>query len=99
MRALAFLATAFLVGSALADEAASVKQLERLGGTATKDTKEPGEPVVEVYAANLKKPLPAMKEIKSFEKLRRLQLMNAQVTDQGLAGISRLKFLTVLGAH
>jgi internalin A len=99
MRNAAWMAMALLAGAAMADEAEAVKRLERLGGKATKDAKVPGEPVVEVYAANLKKPLPAMKEIKSFEKLRRLQLMNAQVTDKGLAGISGLKLLTVLGAH
>jgi internalin A len=99
MRNAAWVAVALLAGAAMADEGEAVKRLARLGGKATRDAKLPGMPVVEVYAANLKKPLPAMKEIKSFGKLRRLQLMNAQVTDQGLAGISGLKLLTVLGAH
>jgi hypothetical protein len=40
-----------------------------------------------------------MKEIKSFEQLRRPRRMHARVTDTGLAGLSGLKPLTVLGAH
>src|SRR5262245_64351171 len=99
MRNLAWLAVAALAGTAMADEAAAVKALEKVGGRATRDTKLPGKPVVEVFAANMKKPAAGMKAIKSFAKLRRLNLINAQVTDEGLKGISALKELTVLQAY
>src|SRR5688572_21554424 len=99
MRTLAWLALALAAGAALAVEAEAIKGLEAAGGRATKDKKLPGEPVVEVFAANIKTADGGMKEIKSFAKLRRVTFMNSRVTDAGLKGISALKELKVLGLY
>ena len=45
------LALAVLVGAARADEAEAAKRVEQLGGTVTRDDKQPGSPVTEVALA------------------------------------------------
>src|SRR5262245_11980637 len=97
--ALAVVAALALAGTLTADEAEAVKKLRKLGVSVKTDKKLPGEPVVEVFAPNLKTPDAGMTEIKSFAKLRRLTLTNSQVTDDGLRGISALKELVILRAY
>jgi hypothetical protein len=78
-----------------AGDTQAVETLKGLGAMIKRDGKLPGKPVTEVYAANLKKPdvNKAMDAIRSLKGLRRLDLMNSDVGNDGAKGLSALKEL------
>jgi internalin A len=80
----AMLAVLTVSGAARADEAAAVKLIEKLGGTITRDDKQPGKPVIEVDLAFTPATDANMKELKDLKQLKTLYLSDTQVTDLGL---------------
>src|SRR5262249_47582380 len=76
-----------------ADEAATVKAIEKLGGTVTVDEKRFDKPVVRV---NLGVTLAAdadLKELKRLKSLQSLNLYHTKVTDAGLKELKELESL------
>ena len=92
------LALAALVGAARADEAEAVKGIEKLGGTVTRDDKQPGGPAVKVTLNGPKVKDEDLKLLKEFPQLAELELSGGGLTDAGLRhlkGLKQLKRLSI----
>jgi hypothetical protein len=94
---------AILVGGlARADDAdeKAAKWVEGVGGKVIRDTKQPGNPIVEVnLAANKKVTNDGLKELAGLKGVKRLSLFfNEKITDDGVAhlkGLTTLEELTL----
>ena len=86
-----------LSGAARADEAAAIKLVEKLGGTVTRDDKQPGKPVIEVEIFNAKVTDADLKELKELKQLTTLGLVKCKgMTSDGFKELKELKQLTWL---
>src|SRR5262245_44671608 len=79
-----------------ADEAASVKMIEKLGGRVTRDDKQPGKLVVEVDLHDTKVTDRDLKVLQGFKNLQSLNLSRTKITDAGLKELKGLKSLQSL---
>jgi internalin A len=77
----------------LAEEAAAVRAVDKLGGRVSVDPKQPGKPVVGVDFGQTQVTDAALKELKAFKSLHTLRLYVARVTDAGLKELKELRSL------
>ena len=89
-------ALAALGGAARAGEAEAAKRVEQLGGTVTRDGKQPGSPAVKVTLTGPKVKDEKLKLLKGFPQLAALGLSGAGVTDAGLRQLRDRKQLKSL---
>ena len=90
-------AVLLLSGAARADEADTVKLIEKLGGKITRDEKLKGLPVITVSLTSTKVTDADLKELKELKQLTSLNLSNCQgVTDAAMTELKELKPLTEL---
>src|SRR5262245_49304970 len=78
------LATGVLSASALADETLAVKLVEKLGGSVTRDDKQPGKPVIGVTVSSPKLTDAELRILTDLKQLTSLSLGQTKVTDAGL---------------
>jgi len=90
------LVLAALGGVARTDEAEAAKRIENLGGTVTRDDKQPGSPVVKVTLTGPKVTDDDLKLLTQFPQLAALELSGAGVTDAGLRQLRDRKQLKSL---
>jgi hypothetical protein len=83
-------------GAARADEAEAAKRVEQLGGTVTRDGKQPGSPAVKVTLTGPKVTDDDLKPLKELPQLAALELSGAGVTDAGLRQLRDCKQLKSL---
>jgi hypothetical protein len=82
--------------TAMADEAAALLAVEKLGGKVTRDVELPGMPVVAVNLFGADVTNAALKEFKDLTCLRTLNLDDTRVTDEGLQYLKDLPCLRTL---
>src|SRR3954452_6604591 len=80
-------------GGEAADKAVAL--VEKLGGSAKRDAKKAGRPVISVELRNTKATDADLKELAVFKQLVSLCLDNTQVTDTGLKELAAFKQLVV----
>src|SRR5262249_42074159 len=76
-----------------ADEAATLKMIEKLGGSVMRDDKLPGKPVVWVDLRGTKITDAGLKELKELKNLQKVVLFRTAITDTGLKELKELKNL------
>src|SRR5688572_13762631 len=74
----------------------AVAFVEKLGGTVTRDEKQPGKPVVSVNLRYRKVTDAGVKELAVFKNLTTLHLNRTGVTDAGVKELAPLTNLTTL---
>src|SRR5262249_54117711 len=79
-----------------ADEPATVKAIEKLGGTVTRDDEIAGKPVVGVDLGGTKITDADLKGLKELKALQTLVLRRTEVTDTGMKELKELKSLQTL---
>ena len=78
-----------------ADEAAAIQAVQKNLGTVTMDESLPGKPVVVVDMHGSKVFDSALKDLKAFKSLQKLNLDLARVTDAGMKDLKELKSMQV----
>ncbi|HTU18872.1 MAG TPA: hypothetical protein VMG10_12505 [Gemmataceae bacterium] len=84
------------VAAGRADEASAVKTIKELGGSFTRDAKQPGKPIVSVLLRGPQVTDTALRDLKQLKRLRSLNLGAAKVTDTGLKDLKHLTSLQTL---
>lgn len=79
-----------------ADEAESVKVIEKAGGQITFDDKNPDKPVVKVVMWGPRFHVDLLKELKAFKSLEKLRIGGPWITDEGVKGLKEVPSLQVL---
>src|SRR5262249_12037426 len=85
-----------LAVTARADEAATVKAIEKLGGTVTRGDEIAGKPVVDVNLDSTEVTDADLKGLKELKALQTLVLRRTKVTDTGMKELKQLKSLQTL---
>ena len=85
----AMLAVVVLCGPTRADEAASVRMVEKLGGKVTRDDKQPDKPVIGVSLAGTTVTDAGLKELKELKGLKSLSLVGTRVTEEEVTGLQK----------
>jgi hypothetical protein len=81
------------------EEQTAIQAIEKLGGTITRDDKQPGRPVVAVDLSGSRNSVVTDAELKDLEELEQLQTLHlswTQVTDAGLKNLEELEQLQTL---
>src|SRR5437879_1742866 len=73
------------------NEVVAVKLVEKLGGTITRDEKQPDKPVIGVSLSRTKVTDANLKELKELNQLTTLDLGDTNVTNAGLKELKELK--------
>src|ERR1700730_14343723 len=79
--------------AARTDEAAAIKAVEKWGGHVRVDDEQPGHPVVDVDLYKAKRADELLQELRSFKRLRGINLCGAELTDAGLRQLKEVKTL------